>query len=94
MATNYPQILNEVERACGEYRRKAQTLDELKATLWRAASEVVAHEERSLRDFLQWAEGQLDMIQYTTDDAKLHGQTLEIVERVEEMMQKVCAEVP
>jgi hypothetical protein len=88
MATIYPTVLDEVERACGEYRRRSLTLDELKAALWKAASEVVAHDERSLRAFLQWAEGQLDMVQFTTDDAYLYGRTLEIVERVEEMMRR------
>lgn len=88
MATIYPTVLDEVERTCEEYRRRSLTLNDLKAALWKAASEVVAHDERSLRSFLQWAEGQLDMIQFTTDDAYLYGRTLEIVERVEEMMRR------
>ena len=88
MATIYPVVLDEVERACREYRRRSLALDELKAGLWKAASEVVAHDERNLRVFLQWAEGQLDMIQFTTDEAYLYGRTLEIVERVEEMIQR------
>ena len=88
MATIYPMVLDEVERACGEYRRRSLALDDLKAALWKASSEVVAHDERNLRVFLQWAEGQLDMIQFTMDDGYLYGRTLEIVERVEEMIQR------
>ncbi len=88
MATSYSTVLEEVERACGEYRQRTRTLDDLKATLWNAASQVVAYEEKSLRGFLQWAEGQLDVIQFTTDDAHLFDRSLEVVERVEEMVRR------
>jgi hypothetical protein len=61
----------------------ALDLDGLKALVWEAASTIVAPQERQLRDFLQWAEGQLDMLQHTTDDAELFARSLEIVGRLE-----------
>lgn len=88
MATIYRMVLDDVERSCKEYRRRALTLDELKADLWKAASQVVAHDERSLRSFLQWAEGQLDIIQFTTDDAHIYDRTVEIVDQVDEMVRR------
>jgi hypothetical protein len=88
MATLYPEILLNLKRACERYRGRSLSLDDLKALVWEAASTIVTPQERELRDFLQWAEGQLDMIQFTTDDAGVFARSLEIVGRLEAKLQE------
>jgi len=83
MATLYPSVLDELQRACEQYRNHSLTMDGLKAAVWKAASEVVAHEERELRDHLQQAEGQLDVIQFTTNESEIFDHSLGVVDRIE-----------
>lgn len=83
MATRYPSVLDELHRACEQYRNHSLTLDDLKTAAWKAASLIVAHEERELRDHLQRSEGELDMIQFTTNESEIFDRSLEIVDRVE-----------
>lgn len=83
MATLYPDMLRKLKLGCGRYRAKLLGIEDLKALVWEAASTMVAPQERELREFLQWAEGQLDMIQFTTDDAEDFARSLEIVGRLD-----------
>ena len=83
MSTLYPSTMDELLRACEQYRGHSLALDDLKAAIWKAASECLAHEERELRDRLQQVEGELDMIQFTTNEAEIFDRSLEIVDRLE-----------
>jgi hypothetical protein len=83
MATAYPSVLDELARACEQYRRRALSLDEFKAAVWKAASEIVAQEERELREHLQRADGELDMIQFTTNEPEIFNRSLEVVDHLE-----------
>jgi len=58
-------------------------LNSLKASVWKAASEIVSSEEKELRIFLQRAEAELDSIQFTVDDEFLYDETLEVVAKIE-----------
>jgi hypothetical protein len=78
-----PSVLDELQRACEQYRSCSLNLDNLKAAVWKASSEVVAHDERELRDHLQRAEGELDMIRFATNEAEIFNRSLEVVDRIE-----------
>lgn len=69
----YAEALQEVREACTRYRQQSSNLDDLQAALWKAIETVVAVEERELRDFLQRAEGELEMVQFTANQAS-HAQ--------------------
>jgi hypothetical protein len=82
----YPDVLRRLLEATRVYRRREMQLATYKAVLWQAAEDIVAVEERSLREFLQAAEGKLDVIQFTTDEAELFNATLPTLESMEERL--------
>jgi len=85
MATHYPDTFKGLLKTCNDYRCSSVDLDGLKAAVWNAAQTVVAAEEKIYRDTLQKAEGELDMIQFTFDQARVFDETLAVVEAIEAM---------
>jgi hypothetical protein len=51
-------------------------------------------EELELHKFLQWAEGQLDMVQFTVDQENIFRESLKIVSQIEEQIQQWEQDVP
>jgi hypothetical protein len=84
----YPEALQRLKIACDQYRSHNLGIDELKAVVWQAAQTIVAIEERDLRKFLQWAEGQLDMIQFTTDKEVIFRESMKIVSEIQEKVKQ------
>ena len=70
MPTVYPDQVRAVLRACIAYQDGNINIDELKAEIWEGAQAVLAVEEAEFRRFLQSAEGNLDVIQFTTEDVR------------------------
>lgn len=66
----YPTAASALLRQRREYREQRLGLDELKAAIWDAVQTIVAVEERLVRDFLQSAEGRLDMIEQITESGQ------------------------
>lgn len=83
MAPTYPAVAQTLLTHCRKYRQGEVDLEILKGEIWSAASQVSIPEERALREFLQQAEGRLDMIQFTVDEAEVERASLEIVEAIE-----------
>jgi len=79
----YISTLIELESNLSNYKSKTVDLNSLKASVWKAASEIVSSEEKELRIFLQRAEAELDSIQFTVDDEFLYDETLEVVAKIE-----------
>ena len=67
MAPTYPESALSLLASCSEYRNGDCDFEVLKAAVWRAAMEISLPQERAIRNFLQHAEGRLDMIQFTVD---------------------------
>lgn len=87
MGVLYPEEIRRVLSACQKYRDKEINIEELKAAIWGGAQGIVAHEERDLRKMLQWAEGQLDSIQFTKED--VYPEALQIVAAVEQNLKNL-----
>ncbi len=81
MSTAYPDQVKAVLEACLAYQQGKIDFDELKAEIWKGAQAVVAAEEAEFRHFLQSAEGELDMIQFTTEDVR--ASALDVVRKIE-----------
>ena len=79
----YPSVAERLLAHCREYRQGKEDLATLKAEIWSAASQVSIPEERALREFLQQAEGRLDMIQFTVDEVEVQRASLEVLETIE-----------
>ena len=86
MAPTYPALAEHLLNQCRKYRHGDIDLEILKAEIWSAASEVSIPQERALREFLQQAEGRLDMIQFTVDEAAVEQASQQIVETIEERL--------
>jgi hypothetical protein len=89
MRTIYRNTIAMVRQKCSEYRCGTASLDELKAAVWEAAQQIESSDENELRNSLQSIEGRLDMIQFTTENAKVFAATLPLVHDLEELMRKV-----
>jgi len=92
MATHYPDVFNELLSNCARYREKSLDLMGLKAAIWNASQEVVAVQEKSYRDALQKAEGELDILQFTIGQAQLFEETLVVVDEVEKIAREALAD--
>ena len=86
VAATYPEVARSLLERCAEYRQQVIDLAALKATVWAAANEIVIPQERETHDFLQRAEGRLDMVEFTVDDEQSFPATIEIVREIEERL--------
>lgn len=83
MDPTYPGVAERLLTHCRRYRHGSEELESLKAEIWSAASQVSIPEEHELREFLQQAEGRLDMIQFTVDESELKDAVLAISKTIE-----------
>lgn len=81
MCTHYPDEVQNLLKAYAEFRSGGMKLGALKSAIWRAASVIVSVEEADFREFLQWAEGAIDVTEFTTEN--VYQEALKIVERIE-----------
>lgn len=84
--TVYRETIADLRSAILKYKKGIIDLDALKASVWRASSEIVSVEERELRSDLQQAEAELDSLQFTVDDDLLFDETLKVVTRIESFL--------
>ncbi|MEK6270773.1 MAG: hypothetical protein N2B57_08465 [Planctomycetales bacterium] len=89
MGTIYRNTITTVREKCSEYRRNAISLDDLKKAVWEAAQHIKSADEYDLRKSLQSIEGRLDMVQFTTDSAKIFEATLPIVQELDDLTKQV-----
>lgn len=79
----YRDVVRELLQRCEDYREGRLALADFKSAIWGATQVIVAVEERSLRDFLQRAEGRLDVLEHMTDAEKVFSATLPVVSEIE-----------
>ena len=87
--TLYPDIVQRVINACRRYRQEEIAVDELQACIWDAACEITALEDREIRALLQSIEGNLEIVQFTSDGDDARSNTMRIVDRLEAYLQDV-----
>ena len=83
-STIYCDIVKHLLIVCKMFKQHEVDLDYLKNEIWLTAEAIVASDESKLRKFLQSAEGQLDIIEFTTDSDKKFDVALSIVDGVME----------
>ena len=82
----YPDTAQKLLAACDAYVNRQLALTDMKNAIWGSAQEIVLVDERDLRDFLQTAEGRLDVIEHTTDAAAVFEATTPVVREVGQRM--------
>jgi hypothetical protein len=75
----YPDEIRDLLGCCEAYIRNEVDLETMKSRIWKASRVVVALEEKELRLLLMRSEGELDSIQFTTDDDKIFERTLDVI---------------
>lgn len=68
------------------------TLEELQSSVSIAAASTQSVEQNDLRDFLNWAEGNLDSIRFTHSDEAAFQAALDVVDRIEIEMRPLLDE--
>lgn len=79
----YPDVAVDVAQACRRYRDRLISEEELQQHLWKAAQTIVAIEEKDLREYLQHAEGQLELLRFTVDGDRVYDSALPLVSEIE-----------
>lgn len=92
MAPTYPDVARRLLVCCSAYRAGVDGLESLKSAVWGAATEISIPQERELREFLQRAEGRLDMIQFTVDAENIREETFAVVAEIEARLLSYLAE--
>lgn len=68
----YPEIITALEAACDEFKNRRINIDILKSIIWKNSQEIIALEEKPLRDFLMSSEANIDSFQFTMDSSSLY----------------------
>lgn len=68
----YPETIISLKSACNEFKNRKIDIEMLKNIIWKTSQEIVALEERSLRDFLMTSEANIDSLQFTMDSSSLY----------------------
>lgn len=86
----YEKTISNLLTSTKNYKQKKIKLDEYQLSIWRAASEIVLIEEKELRNFLQKAEGKLELLRFTVDENMIDTfePSLKIVSEIEKRLQK------
>jgi len=87
----YDEILTKLSDDCEKYRNRLSEIEELKTAVWQAAQTITYSEDKKLRNFLQSAEGKLDMIQFTSENVFEDSLQIvsEIIEKIREIKQDI-----
>ncbi len=75
--TIYREELKRLLTDCEKYKNHLIGTEYLKNSVWQTAQTIISTDEQDLRVFLQQAEGQLDIIQFTCED--IFSESLKIV---------------
>jgi hypothetical protein len=84
----YPRTVARVKAACVEYRSGLIGVEQLQFAIWNASQEIVAVDERELRNYLQNAEGSLELLRFTVDETSLPGKALEVIAGIEDHLKR------
>ncbi|MES2608308.1 MAG: hypothetical protein V4544_06235 [Pseudomonadota bacterium] len=68
----YPEIITALKAACDEFKNRRINIDILKSIIWKTSQEIIALEEKPLRDFLMSSEANIDSFQFTMDSSSLY----------------------
>ena len=83
MGPTYPAVAEALLSRCEECRTHGRELEVLKQDIWSAAAQISVPQDRVIRDLLQRAEAQLDMVQFTVDESQIRSASTEIVDEIE-----------
>jgi hypothetical protein len=88
MATAYTTVVTHLLSVLDCYRKREIEINELKSAIWKASQTISSYEERELRHSLQSAEGELDMVQFSTGSAHIDASAMEIANALEAILRR------
>lgn len=83
----YLYAIRDLKRACDRFRDREIALESLEQSVWEAAQQIVAVEEKGLRAFLMSSAGDLDVMRFTVDDDKCYDAAMNVVSRIEKRLE-------
>ncbi|WP_367484120.1 hypothetical protein ABX022_05975 [Snodgrassella alvi] len=78
----YPDVINNLKRKCNSYLNKKISLDEIQSSIYEAEHQILALEEKWLRELLFYAENQIELNRYTIDSEKLEQSVEPIIKNI------------
>ncbi|WP_216353095.1 hypothetical protein [Snodgrassella alvi] len=82
----YPDVINNLKKKCDSYLNKEISLDEIQSSIYETEHQILALEEKWLRELLFDAENQIELNRYTIDSEKLE-QSVELI--IKNIMTKI-----
>ncbi len=64
----YPNVANDLIAACDSYIERRITLADLQSWVSNVADQIALVDERDIREYLEDAEAELELIRFTSDD--------------------------
>lgn len=66
-----------------EFRAQQIDVDELQRVLWSTSESLTSRDDRVLRERLQGAEGQVELIRFTVEEPQIRDEVLKVVTDIE-----------
>lgn len=66
----YPKIIKNIKYLCDEFMGDQLGVENLQIGLYNAGDQIVAYEEKAIREFLVGASEEIEIIKFTIDDDK------------------------
>ncbi|ORF30662.1 hypothetical protein [Snodgrassella alvi] len=78
----YPDVINNLKKKCDSYLNKKISLDEIQSSIYEAEHQILALEEKWLRELLFDVENQIELNRYTIDSEKLEQSVEPIIKNI------------
>ncbi|WP_392566606.1 hypothetical protein RHO15_03180 [Utexia brackfieldae] len=78
----YPDVVNELKKKCDSFLHKEISVEEMQASIYEAEHQILALEEKWLRELLFDAENQIELNHYTIDSDKLELSIESIIKNI------------
>jgi len=78
----YPGVINELTTACNDFLNRKTTVQEIQSKIYSAENQIVAVDEKWLRDMLFNAENEIELLTYTVEENQLQSSVTSIVHNI------------
>ncbi|MDR7345615.1 hypothetical protein J2X14_004075 [Pantoea alhagi] len=78
----YPEVIADLIEACNDFINGKITAQEIQSKIYGAENQIVAIDEKWLRELLFNAENEIELLIYTVDEGQLQSSVMPIVQNI------------
>lgn len=84
----YPAVILNIRDVCNRYLVGNATIDEFQRMMLIGEAEILAYEEKDIREFLTDVESRIELVRFSVDDDKKFDETKKIANYVLKWLEK------